>query len=397
LEKNVAGTYTTVQSTAVTYSAGATLRVIKDGTKYRVYYNNALVGTEQTISDAGIISNTKHGLFSTYSGNTFDNFTLWPRGSGTTKFTDAPFEELVSTRDTTTTYNNSTASVKLVAGGTDANYVQSVNVGDTQTYNLIAYAYTDGTAVTTADLSLYYGSTTLTTTYTAMGGTGWYKLTGSLTGEASAKDYGVRVKAGKTVYVDEMHLQVGTGTNQTMYVLNSNTGVTGLNVQGLVNGTNSGVATFSKAGTISDADFGGGVTDGMMGIDTTNHRIYFREGGSWSYSAKAGGFQIPNYEAGGLSTGDYLMPYVESFMEDGQKAYLTNVTPEGFSIKLPTLAMRDFIYNWIAIATSEQNITKSQSIIQQILGSQITATPSPTLIPTETPVASASPMITPTP
>jgi len=394
---------------------------------------------------------------------------LWPRGSSTTKFTDAPFEELVSTRDTTTTYNNSTASVKLVAGGTDANYVQSVNVGDTQTYNLIAYAYTDGTAVTTADLSLYYGSTTLTTSYTAMGGTGWYKLTGSLTGEASAKDYGVRVKAGKTVYVDEMHLQVGTGTNQTMYVLNSNTGVTGLNVQGLVNGTNSGVATFSKAGTISDADFGGGVTDGMMGIDTTNHRIYFREGGSWSYSAKAGGFQIPNYETGGLSTGDYLMPYVESFMEDGaihglyqkldlnkllatsgavtfvgdvtflgkvkfnkdtagtaiistysdqvdvkfqntydvapivnmnlivdvsdsafieegQKAYLTNVTPEGFSIKLPTLAMRDFIYNWIAINVNQENVTKSQSLIQQIINN---------ITPTETPVATESPTIIP--
>jgi len=266
-----------------------------------------------------------------------------------------------------------------------------------------------------------------------------------------------------------MHLQVGTGTNQTMYVLNSNTGVTGLNVQGLVNGTNSGVATFSKAGTISDADFGGGVTDGMMGIDTTNHRIYFREGGSWSYSAKAGGFQIPNYETGGLSTGDYLMPYVESFMEDGaihglyqkldlnkllatsgavtfvgdvtflgkvkfnkdtagtaiistysdqvdvkfqntydvapivnmnlivdvsdsafieegQKAYLTNVTPEGFSIKLPTLAMRDFIYNWIAINVNQENVTKSQSLIQQIINN---------ITPTETPVATESPTIIP--
>ena len=320
LDKNVGGTYTNLIS-AATYSAGATLRVITytsaGALKVRVYYNNTMVGSEQTVSDAGIISNNKHGLFSTYSGNSFDNFTLWPRGSGTTKFTDAPFEELTVTRDTTTKYNNSTASVKLVAGGTDANYVQSVNVGDTLTYNLIAYAYTTGAAVTSADASLYYDTAVLATTYTAMGGTGWYKLTGSLTGVASAKDYGVRVKAGKTVYVDEMHLQVGTGTTQTMYVMNSNTGVTGLNVQGLVNGTTNGIATLTKAGTVSDADFTDTAVNGLMGIDTTNHRLYFREGGTWSYIARTGGFQIPAGEVGDLQIGDNLMPYVESRMEDG--------------------------------------------------------------------------------
>ena len=114
-----------------------------------------------------------------------------------------------------------------------------------------------------------------------------------------------------------MKIQAGTGTNQTLYVMNSNTGVTGLNVQGLVNGTLNGIATYSKAGTISDSDFGGGVSDGMMGIDTTNHRIYFREGGAWVYAAKSGGFQIPDYEAGGLNDGDLLIPYVESHMNDG--------------------------------------------------------------------------------
>lgn len=81
LEKCVAGVYTTVISAAATYSAGAVLRVIKDGTAYRLYYNNALVGTG-TISDAGIVSNARHGLFSTYSGNSFDNFVVWARGTG---------------------------------------------------------------------------------------------------------------------------------------------------------------------------------------------------------------------------------------------------------------------------------------------------------------------------
>ena len=313
VDEAVAGVYTNKQTTTVTYSAGATLRAIREGTKLRVYYNNALVGAELTMTAN---TNTKHGLFSTYSGNTFDDFTLWPRGSGTTKFTDAPFEELTATRNTTTKYNNSTASVQLVTTGTDANYLQSVNVGDTSTYNLIAYAYTNGTAVTSADLSLYYDTAVLATTYTPMGGTGWYKLTGTLTGVASAKDYGVRVKAGKTVYIDEMHLQVGTGTNQTMYVLNSNTGVTGLNVQGLINGTLNGVATYVKAGTISDADFSSPV-DGLLGFDSTNGRLYVRNDGAWNYIAQTAGFQIPSFESGGLSVGDPLLPYVESIMADG--------------------------------------------------------------------------------
>jgi len=315
VDEAVAGVYTNKQTTTVTYSAGATLRAIREGTKLRVYYNNALVGAELTMTAN---TNTKHGLFSTYSGNSFDNFTLWPRGSGTTKFTDAPFEELTATRDTTTKYNNSTASVKLVAGGTDANYVQSVNVGDTQTYNLIAYAYTDGSAVTSSDLELYYDNSVLSTKYYALGGTGWYKLSGSLTGVASAKDYGVRVKAGKTVYVDEMHLQVGTGTTQTMYVLNSSTGVTGLNVQGLIDGTLGGVATLVKAGAPTDADFAGGTANGALAIDSSDGgRLYFRYAGAWHYVAQTAGFQIPKEEVAGLQTGDLLLPYVDKYLEDG--------------------------------------------------------------------------------
>ena len=62
------------------------------------------------------------------------------------------------------------------------------------------------------------------------------------------------------------------------------------------------------------------------------------------------------------------------------------VTPQGFSIKLPTLAMRDFIYNWIAINVNQENVTKSQSLIQQIINN---------ITPTETPVATESPTIIP--
>jgi hypothetical protein len=62
--------------------ANATIRVIKDGTEYRLFYNNVAIGSAGTISDSAIINNTLHGLFSTYSGNTLDNFVLWARGTG---------------------------------------------------------------------------------------------------------------------------------------------------------------------------------------------------------------------------------------------------------------------------------------------------------------------------
>lgn len=79
LEKCVAGTYTTLISTAAAYSAGKTIVVIKDGTSVDLFYNNVKIGTTQTVSDAGIISNTLHGLFSTHADNRLDNFQCYPR------------------------------------------------------------------------------------------------------------------------------------------------------------------------------------------------------------------------------------------------------------------------------------------------------------------------------
>lgn len=81
LLKKVAGSSTTVQSTAATYSAGAELRVVATGTKFRVYYNNVLIGSEQTISDSALQSATNVGVYSTNTGNSFDDLTVYPRGS----------------------------------------------------------------------------------------------------------------------------------------------------------------------------------------------------------------------------------------------------------------------------------------------------------------------------
>jgi hypothetical protein len=76
LDKCVNGTYTTLVTATTAYSAGATVQVVKSGTTYKLYYNGTQVGADQTVSDAGIIGNTYHGLFSTCSGNQLDSFTV---------------------------------------------------------------------------------------------------------------------------------------------------------------------------------------------------------------------------------------------------------------------------------------------------------------------------------
>lgn len=82
LIKVVGGTPTTLINTAATYVAGAEIRVICEGQKFRLYYNGALIGTEQTIADAGLASGTRQGIVNVDGNNTFDDFIVYARGSG---------------------------------------------------------------------------------------------------------------------------------------------------------------------------------------------------------------------------------------------------------------------------------------------------------------------------
>jgi len=80
--KNTSG-YTSIVSGTCAYSSGAKLVVIKDGDTVDLYHNNAKIGGAANNIQAytTIVNNTLHGLFSTYEGNTFDNYTLFPRGN----------------------------------------------------------------------------------------------------------------------------------------------------------------------------------------------------------------------------------------------------------------------------------------------------------------------------
>lgn len=125
------------------------------------------------------------------------------------------------TQDSTTTFNGNSYSAKLVTSSSDTGeFTQSVNVGNTNTYTLDAYVYTDGSAVSTSDAELFYNGSTITTTSTSMG-SGWYKLSGTLTGANASRIYGVQVKANKTVYIGQMNLYESSAYNSSASLTSS--------------------------------------------------------------------------------------------------------------------------------------------------------------------------------
>lgn len=76
LVKCVAGIYTSLIDSAAAYAAGGLVKVVKSGTSVELWYNGNKIGATQTVSDAGIISNTRHGIFSSYASNRLDDFSL---------------------------------------------------------------------------------------------------------------------------------------------------------------------------------------------------------------------------------------------------------------------------------------------------------------------------------
>jgi hypothetical protein len=114
-------------------------------------------------------------------------------------------------KSSTRAYNNSNSAL-AVTTGTTGQFLQAKNLGDTNTYVLEAYVYTTGSAVTSADVELYVGSSVVTTTFQSTGSAGWYRLSANVTGTASSRDYGIQVKTAKTAYIDLFRLyQYPTG------------------------------------------------------------------------------------------------------------------------------------------------------------------------------------------
>ncbi len=79
LVQRLAGVETTPVNVAAAFGAGV-LRWCCDADKLRLYYNDVLIGSEQTMN-AAFAASTTFGLWTDNIGNTLDAFTLWPRGN----------------------------------------------------------------------------------------------------------------------------------------------------------------------------------------------------------------------------------------------------------------------------------------------------------------------------
>lgn len=82
VEKCVGGTWTNLFLANITYVAGAALRLVKSGSTVTAYYNGAQVNVPQTVSDAGIVNNTRHGMFSTDPTVSMDDFSVDKKKQG---------------------------------------------------------------------------------------------------------------------------------------------------------------------------------------------------------------------------------------------------------------------------------------------------------------------------
>lgn len=79
LRKVVAGVDSAViAATAATYAASAKLTITSEGTAFQLFYNDIRIGTG-TIADAALQVGTKVGLYTSDTGNSFNDFTVWKR------------------------------------------------------------------------------------------------------------------------------------------------------------------------------------------------------------------------------------------------------------------------------------------------------------------------------
>jgi len=83
-----------------------------------------------------------------------------------------------------------------------------------------------------------------------------------------------------------------------------------------------------------------------------------------------------------------------AFLADGAEVFVTHIAPTGFSLYLPSVALRDYPYNWIALSITSPTDSKSTSVMQQAIEQ---ATPSATPLPLEISDATPSSVLVATP
>ncbi|MEK7765264.1 MAG: hypothetical protein AAB368_03405 [bacterium] len=93
--------------------------------------------------------------------------------------------------------------------------------------------------------------------------------------------------------------------------------------QQMLDGTADSLAVKVVAGAVGDGNFTATPLNGLLAIDSTNFRLYFRYGAAWHYVAQTAGVQIPAGETvcpksgKQMKIGDEVICVVDKVLEDG--------------------------------------------------------------------------------
>ena len=243
----------------------------------RIYHNSGSAASSvYGFLRGGYWNNTSYaGAFALYLNNA-------PAGaSGAVGFRCASAPVAISQSFSSDSGRAGGGNTITIGSYTDAKATQSINVGDTSSYDFSTYVYDStsgnvGGTVSSSIAQLYYNGATITTTYTDAG-SGWWKLSGSVTGANASREYGVLVKSGKTVVVDDFTL-AKSGT----YSVYTTTAYSNANVSSWDSFTPSVTAT-------GNATVGYQICldDGSACSYSSGSRWQYYTGGAWTNAADA--------------------------------------------------------------------------------------------------------------
>jgi virginiamycin B lyase len=151
-----------------------------------------------------------------------------------------------------TFYGGVGSAMVTAPSGSPATFVQSV-AAIPQGYSLTAYAYTNGSAVTTGDVELIVNGATIPTSVSPTASAGWYRLAGAFSLNSEQQiSVGVLVKQNRTAYVDDVSLMIGSASSS---VAHRTTGAYAGSAGAVeMNAIGRSAVTFTQPVTITTAD-----------------------------------------------------------------------------------------------------------------------------------------------
>ena len=249
--QNLAGTSSQITSVSVSAdgkyilasTTGGGVSMIKNGRTGDYVNSDSLINSFTTATTPALLNNNINAIAVVGAGAT-PTFIAGSAAGGVSVING----NLLTASQTTTApyfrYGSAALKMDNLANPFDAVYSIGSSFGVGTTMALSAYVYSDGSSITSSDVQLYAQNQMVGTSYEDIGG-GWWRMSNVLTvGTTISQNYGVQVKAGKTIYVDGVQMEnnksypttytdgsLGTGYSWTGTANNSLSSRTATNLQ----------------------------------------------------------------------------------------------------------------------------------------------------------------------